>query len=499
MKECKYCRTQYADNLVACPNCGGTKIVTAQELAEEAEYIQRETEYKRKANEQPKVHKMKLIGILAAIVVVVIAIVAVISINSKKPLSNGMTKDESKELLSQGITYLDNGEYEAAMNCFSQLSPDSKQYAEAQDLLLKSQNAYKDEIIKRANTHIDSKEFETAIDLISKAQSLLPSDSELSNVYDKAYSGYIDEVIKQVNSYVSSDKYELAIEYLESVKAKYPNDASLQDSYSSTVTAYHKVVRTEACEQANAYMNSKDYINAIKVVKTALDKIGSDDELTAKLTVYTNEYVPIVIGNASKQYKQYNAPSIYAAEGIISDALGVLPGNQELTAELNKYKELEPVRIIVMQSAEEGNGGTFATKDSASDPEGNKYTDVIYVDKFAFNAHDNDHTWWWYCYKTINLDYKYSKITGVLFQNAEYASASTKTQVIIEGFTSGIDLFSGNKLWTGKVSGDSKAQRINVDVSGMQYVAIEFNGDNGAGKEDEPYHYAYIAELYLWK
>lgn len=36
MKECKYCRSMYNDNLVVCPNCGGNKIITAEDRAEEA-------------------------------------------------------------------------------------------------------------------------------------------------------------------------------------------------------------------------------------------------------------------------------------------------------------------------------------------------------------------------------------------------------------------------------------------------------------------------------
>ena len=50
MKECKYCRTKYDDNLAACPNCGGTKVVTAEEIAEEAAIKRREIEYREKGN-----------------------------------------------------------------------------------------------------------------------------------------------------------------------------------------------------------------------------------------------------------------------------------------------------------------------------------------------------------------------------------------------------------------------------------------------------------------
>ena len=65
MKECRYCRTKYDDNLAVCPNCGGTKVVTEQELAEEEALIQREAEYRERANAVPEMRKRGVIGVLA--------------------------------------------------------------------------------------------------------------------------------------------------------------------------------------------------------------------------------------------------------------------------------------------------------------------------------------------------------------------------------------------------------------------------------------------------
>ena len=507
MKECKYCRTKYDDNLAACPNCGGTKVVTAEEIAEEAAIKRREIEYREKANAAPEIHKKRLIGILAAVVVVIISIIAVISINANKPLSNGMTKDEGEEVLAAGIAYLDNGDYEAAIDCFLQLPPDSKQYSEAQSLLTQSKDSYRSEIVDRVNAHIAKGEYDSAFNLISKAQELLPDDSELKSAYDDVYTAYRSSVLEQVDSYVSNGQYELALEYLTGVQAKFPTDAALQDSYSTTQSAYYAVVRTEAIEQADAYVADNDYANAIKTVNAALGKIGQDDELDAKLTIYVNEYVSTVTSTAQAQYKKYNAESIYAAEEIITNALDVLPGNQDLTSALDYYQELEPIRIVTMPMADTGpNGGTFSVIESAKDNTGNKYSDVMFVERFAFDATEDNRSAadygkrWWYCYKTIDLDYKYSKITGVLFQSEEYASASTQTRIDIQGFSNEEPSISGGySLWAGQVSAGADPNYFEIDVTGKKYILIEFKGDHSAGRENEAYHYAYVAQLYLWK
>ena len=38
-----------------------------------------------------------------------------------------------------------------------------------------------------------------------------------------------------------------------------------------------------------------------------------------------------------------------------------------------------------------------------------------------------------------------------------------------------------------------------VDVTGRKYIRIIFKGDYAVGSEDNPYEYAYVSELYLWK
>ena len=54
MKECKYCRTKYDDNLSACPSCGGTKVITAQEKAEEEAFMAEEMKKLQKRYQQEK-------------------------------------------------------------------------------------------------------------------------------------------------------------------------------------------------------------------------------------------------------------------------------------------------------------------------------------------------------------------------------------------------------------------------------------------------------------
>lgn len=131
MKECKYCRTTYEDSLSACPNCGGTKVITAQEKAEDATLQQKEIENRENAIAAVASKRKMLTSVLIGIVIIIIAVIAIASYNANKPLSNGMTKDEGKAVLAEGIAFYNAQNYESAIECFVQFPSDSKQYDEA--------------------------------------------------------------------------------------------------------------------------------------------------------------------------------------------------------------------------------------------------------------------------------------------------------------------------------------------------------------------------------
>lgn len=85
MKECKYCRTKYDDNLSACPSCGGTKVITAQEKAEDAALYQKEIENRENAVAVVATKRKMLISVLVGIVVLIIAVITMASTTQISP------------------------------------------------------------------------------------------------------------------------------------------------------------------------------------------------------------------------------------------------------------------------------------------------------------------------------------------------------------------------------------------------------------------------------
>ena len=454
MKECKYCRTQYDDNLTVCPNCGGSKIVTEDEIAEEKAYKELEAEYREKANAAPEIHKKRLVGSLVALVAVVIVVIAIFSAISNKPLSNGMTKNESEDVLDTGKEYLENGEYEKAMEYFLKLPADSKQYSEAQALLEQSKESYREKIIDTVNNYITNNDYDSAFNLIGQAQEILPSDSELNSAYgdvcsayrssiktrvdthvskgeydaafnlinqaqeklpddadlqttyDNTYSAYQFSVLQQVDAYVTEGQYELALEYLNGIQEEYPSDIAFQDSYNSTLATYHTTVRNTAIEQADTYAADEDYENAIKIISSSLDNIGQDSELSAKLSVWSDQYSSEVIQTAKNQYKEYDSESVFKTESLLENALEILPGNEILLSELDFYRTKGPTDIMSLPL------------------ELYFDNDLEFVGEIVDNtgvSHTN--TLHFMYYSKVKIDYQYSKLTGLFFQSQKYASS----------------------------------------------------------------------------
>lgn len=446
MKECKYCRSMYEDSLSACPNCGGNKIVTAEEKAEENTLHQKEIENREKAIAAPEMQKKKMLGIVAGVVVVIIFIIAIASYNSNKPLSNGMSKDEGDAVLAKGISYYESGDYESAIECFVQLPTDSEQYEEAQKMMKKSEDSYVSSIVEKANGYINESQYEVALELLKNAQTLLPEN------------------------------------------------ADLQKTYNDINATYKALVRNNAIKEADEYANNKDYASAISVLTQAQDKVGAEPELTTLIETYSEEFAQKAIVNATSVYKPYDINALSNAQEIISNALTVLPENNSLQSELQKYKDLEPISLLDLEVDHSNSlrayfrGYEYAGE--KKDTLGNSYSTTIVPSDWFEESHPYG---WSPTYSLAgcewNLGYQYSKITGTVCFDGVYANSPIEIELTIMN-SSRMDSGS-KKVFTLNSSAGSKS--FDVDLTGAKtlYLGLEQSDIGGT--------YSFLANVYLWK
>ena len=484
MKECRYCGTKYDDSLDICPNCGGNKVITEEERAEEAALRQKEAENQERAAAAPVKKKNTIIGVIVAVVVVIAAIAGFSIYKANQPLSNGMTKDDAQGVFDSGVAFMDAGQYEDAIDTFLQLPSDSKKYAEAQELLAQSQDSYKADIISRVDSQVANGDYDSAFSLIEKAQTIIPGDAELQGAYDNTYSAYRTAVLAKADEYSQSGQYKMALEYLAGVQTTFSDDAQIQDAYDNINLAYKEQVRTAALTDADNYVASADYVSAIDTLNSAISEIGQDEEVTAKLNIVSNDYATSVIDAAKAQYVEYNADSIFAAEDMIGQALGVLPGNEALSSELAFYEDHEPIPFASLTSSNYGSYEDFGT---ITDNQGISHNNSISANRWSSTSSLYDEVWWIY---QIDLDYQYTRLTGTIFQSEQYSASPVTSTLEIRSVE------DVNKIyWSGEVSRASQPVSFSVDVTGYKGVGLWLT----QGVEDYSMHQAYLTDIYAWK
>lgn len=294
MKECKYCRSMYDDNLTICPNCGGNKIITAEERAEEAGLRQKEIENREEAIAAPVRQRKMILGIIAAALVVVFVVVGIASYNANKPLSNGMTQDQGEAVLTEGMAYYKSGEYEKAIACLVQLPSDSKQYEDAQKVIQNSATEYKAAILTKTDIYMQNKEYEVALALLNAAKALLPEDIELSSAYNSCYATYKDAVcvsaIAAANEYVSTSDYPSAIATLNDALVTVGNSAELEAKLVTLTSEYKSLI----IKKADDIFADTGYIDAIEAINEGLAVLNDDSELLSKIDEY-NSHAPVFL------------------------------------------------------------------------------------------------------------------------------------------------------------------------------------------------------------
>ena len=305
MKECKYCRSMYDDNLTICPNCGGNKIITAEERAEETALLRKESENREQAAAAPAKQRKTILGIITAAAVVAIALICIISYNANKPLSNGMTQEQGNQLLASGISHYESGNYKEAIRCFAQLPLDSKQYEEAQSILLKSSDAYCEEIVETAEKYVQNGEYEIALELLENAQALLPNVAELQELYNTTYADYKTYIsttaIEGAEEYIANGDYESAINVLRDAISKIEEDVEL----ATLLSQYEEKYCDYIIQQANAALELEGYQSAISIIKQAQDILPNNDSLKSAIVFYES-YAPVYLANLEYFDQEYD-------------------------------------------------------------------------------------------------------------------------------------------------------------------------------------------------
>ena len=315
--------------------------------------------------------------------------------------------DYQTALIDKAMEYMSNKDYEKA---FSMIDTGvaalgvNAQFKEAKDTVL---DALKVDYVARAEEQEKSENYDKALECINLVLTYIPDDYEVKGIQSRvdsantakkalekaaeykynseyaklfssldnalnevtdstsatakikmAYDSYMDEYLELIETQTSDletvSEYENAIKLLESAVEIFPNDYDLKTQLQNLQTIKDAIT---VINKANTYYAEKSYIKVFPILNEALDELHSnaiaremvEDAYKDLRSRYVSEVFEI-IGNPQ-------TPSEYDdAISCVSDALEILPEDNEL---LNKLDELNTSKPIDMLSTNIASAMTF--------------------------------------------------------------------------------------------------------------------------------------------
>lgn len=189
----------------------------------------------------------------------------------------------------------DTGDYENAIY-FSRsvVYMEGELYSEAEALLARSTEAYRESVIAQANAYKDSAQFGAAVALIQEALYVLPDDAALMNELELCYSAEheytIQQMIDEAFVYAAQNDYPTALGCIEAHLQMYPEEAALIGAKNELLTAFEGYVATEGLRLAQA----GEFQHAASLTASGLSYFSS--ARVSELHNICVSYLPVLLG-----------------------------------------------------------------------------------------------------------------------------------------------------------------------------------------------------------
>ena len=328
---------------------------------------------------------------------------------------------------------------------------------------LKEVRAYVDKLNKsRTNFATAESFFKTGdyADAIKNYRKVIEEDPKYAVSAEKlteAVNKYRDENLAKAAEYAQTQLYTEAIGQLQEALEVIPEDAKITEQIRIYEKDHGEKLKADALQDAQAYAEKGDYLNAVKTLENIIGKLGSDAEMSSAYNQYSQQYVAGVITEVDGKVSQKDFDS---AVSSLHSALKNLPGNEVLTNKLKEVEAKQPISITELLAVntgywEEWNSG------NPTDPFGNDYSGacnyVVFVG-YDLLSKNLDH------YAEYRLYGKYTMLTGTIATHIDSP----------ENKINRLQIFADDKLVYNSPNLGRKTDAIDfsIDVSGVEYVKI---------------------------
>lgn len=241
-----------------------------------------------------------------------------------------------------------------------------------------------DAIYQEAQSLFTAGNYEDLIIYLSNQETDMSEHDDLRLIYDKAYGQYKEEVLSRISARIESEQYAEAIQLIDSLIPQIREDSQIKNTRLNIRDQY----KNYALVQADALCVNAEYSAARSILTVAVNVIGEDVAFVQKLkeieisevlsavasfekesnyagaVTYLRQKSSIVSTSAELQEKMItctdkyredaiaDAASVYSAEGysgavsILEKALKVIPDDELISAEKERYNALAPVALV---------------------------------------------------------------------------------------------------------------------------------------------------------
>ena len=262
--------------------------------------------------------------------------------------------------------------------------------------------------------------------------------------YSKHDEEQIANIISEAEALASQEDYEGALVKVQNGLVTYPKSAYLQNKADEYAEELNGQIRTNALATADVYATNGDYLSAFQTIKTAMDTIGEDTELTDKAQVYEDAYVSNVVPQIDAYILEGNFD---AADRLVSETLKSFPNNTSIMEQQGRIENSKPQNLLTVCQP-------YQTT-SYNAPTTFKMAGTVYTNGFTLASHGGT--------ALFNLNRQYSKLEFDLGYTDSNDRADCNVNIYLDGQLTKNIVMSYEDL----------PQHIVVSLNGVSQLKIE--------------------------
>lgn len=317
--------------------------------------------------------------------------------------------NNSKENFESGESYFMSGDYEDAIEYYGKVSEDSAYYEQAQSMIASAISQYRTEMLDNARTRVSDGDYVGAIALLEAALEIITDDAEITTL---------------INTYSSE---------------------------------YFSIVKNDALTSSTNLSADGDFLQAMEILRNALDIVGDDAEIQRAYDSCVSSYVEKVTNEVNAMLDEdWNA-----AHELMAEALNNLPSNEQLIELNQEVMRVQPIELNTLTVVDSVDLAFADGIDGISDSYGNVYYQVPYL-WTDYHHHD--------LYVMYNLSKSYTSLSCTIAPHNDFDSEE-KARVVI--------LLDDEKVFEKAMTKTTAPFRVELDVSDSTLLKIYLVHEEG--------------------